>query len=294
MEASLAGLTAFITGASGGIGRALADAFGAEGCFLALVAGRNLSALEQRVEERTWSERALCLSADVADPQSIENAMVRTVERFGRVDVCVANAGIWPPESQPLHLMNAERIARVLDVNLRGAVWTVRSFLHALELSGPRSDGRGASVCLIGSTAGRFGEAGHCAYAVSKAGLHGLLRTVKNEIVALDPYARCNLVEPGWTVTEMARPALDEPGAIEQVLAAMPVRQLARAEDIARAAVFFSSPALARHVTGEVLTVAGGMEGRKLWERSAIDVEAVRRRLLPDTSDDSNTESSSK
>jgi len=122
----------------------------------------------------------------------------------------------------------------------------------------------------------------HLPYSVTKAGLHGLMRSLKNELPALDPYARVNTVEPGWTVTPMAEAALDQPGAIAKVCATMPVRQLARPEDIARAVVFMSSPTLARHVSGEVLTVAGGMEGRKLWTADEIDDAAVRARLESD------------
>jgi 3-oxoacyl-[acyl-carrier protein] reductase len=97
--------------------------------------------------------------------------------------------------------------------------------------------------------------------------------------VELDPYARVNLIEPGWTVTHMARPALEEPGVISKVVRTMPLRQLGRAVDIARAALFLASPAAARHVSGEVITVAGGMEGRALWEGAPIDEAGIRERL---------------
>jgi 3-oxoacyl-[acyl-carrier protein] reductase len=131
---------------------------------------------------------------------------------------------------------------------------------------------------MIGSTAGRFGEAGHCDYAVSKAGMYGLLRSLKNEIVHTDPYARVNLLEPGWTVTEMAREALEKPGTIESALQSTPMQQLARPEDIARVALTLSSPYLSRHVSGQTITVAGGMEGRVQWQKDEIDPERVRAR----------------
>jgi len=100
--------------------------------------------------------------------------------------------------------------------------------------------------------------------------------------VDLDPYGRVNRVDPGWTVTHMARPALDRPGTIRRVTATMPLRQLARAKDIARAVLWMSSPALARHVTGQTVVVAGGMEGRLRWSPEEIDEEAVRARLRED------------
>ena len=279
MQTELEGLTVLITGASGGIGEALAQAFAAEGCNLALHGNSQADRLEDLVGLHGWGDRALIGTADLREPTALEGLFERARERFGRVDVVVANAGIWPPEDKPLHELEVERIRDVIEVNLLGAIYTCRSFARQLAAHGPRADGRGASVCLIGSTAGRFGEAKHLEYSVSKAGLHGLMRSLKNELVDLDPWARVNLVEPGWTVTPMAEAALEQEGAIAKVCATMPLRQLARPVDVARSVVFLSSPALARHLSGEVLTVAGGMEGRRLWTPEQIDPLVVRSRL---------------
>ena len=135
----------------------------------------------------------------------------------------------------------------------------------------------------MGSTAGKFGERGHVELAGSKAALVGILRTLKNEIVQLDPFGRVNLVEPGWTATSMAQEAMDNDETVRRALTTMPLRQIARPEDIARAVLFVSSPLLARHITGQTLTVAGGMEGRSQWERDDIILENVRSRLEKDT-----------
>ena len=278
MRTGLESLTVLITGASGGIGWALARAFAEEECKLVLHAGTRLEELEQRVAEQSWSDQAVCRAADVSEPEQVEALFKSGRLAHGSIDVCVANAGVWPEEALPLHRLDPERVRRVIGVNLLGAMWTARAFLSGLQ---PRPDGRGASLTFIGSTAGRFGEAGHSEYASSKAALVGLLRSLKNEIVRLDPYGRVNLVEPGWTVTEMARPALTRAGLIENVLATMPLRQLARAEDIAKAVVFLSAPWLSRHVSGEILTVAGGMEGRHLWDAAEVDRDEVLRRLGP-------------
>jgi 3-oxoacyl-[acyl-carrier protein] reductase len=135
----------------------------------------------------------------------------------------------------------------------------------SLRRTGPRADGHGAALIFIGSTAGRFGEPGHAEYAMSKAGLRGLMLSVKNEIVRVDPWARVNLVDPGWTVTPMAEKTLAESGALDQVTRTMALRRVASPGDVAGAVLFFASPVMARHVSGEALTVAGGMEGRVLW-----------------------------
>ena len=279
MQTGLKDKVVLITGASGGIGRAIADEFAAEGAQLALLGHRQFSELEERVAAKPWADRALCVKADIKRPEDLDSAVARVVERFGRIDVCVANAGIWPPEDVPLHRLTETRIREVVDVNLLGAVWTARAFLAALAESGPRADGDGASLVFTGSTAGQFGERNHVDYSLSKSGLYGLVRTLKNEIVELDPYGRVNMVEPGWTVTEMARPALRDPAKITQALSTMPVRQLGRDVDIARSIVFLSSPQLARHLSGQVLTAAGGMEGRTLWADGEIDVASVRARV---------------
>ncbi len=277
MDLKLTDKVVFVSGASGGIGGALSEAFAEEGARLVLHANRSFEALRAHAGRRWAPERVCAVQADIARPAEVDAAMEQGVAHFGRVDICVVNAGIWPPGDQALAEISLDRLQATLEVNLLGAILTCRAFLQALRHCGPRTDGHGAAITLIGSTAGRFGERGHADYAISKAGLYGLLRTLKNEIVLLDPQGRINLVEPGWTATPMAFPTLAEPGAISAVLRTMALRQVARPEDIARAVLFLSSPEAARHITGEVLTVAGGMEGRVLWEPGEIDERSVQR-----------------
>jgi 3-oxoacyl-[acyl-carrier protein] reductase len=273
MDLQLSGKTVFITGASGGIGRALARAFADEGCNLALHGHSNIGWLREFIDKQIWKDRAVALQADVTDAAALQHAIDEAVKRFGRIDVCVANAGKWPRPDELLSEMSPERFVETLKVNLFGAAFTARAFMRQLK---PGKDG--GSLTFIGSTAGRFGEAFHCDYSAAKAGLHGLVRSLKNEIVKLDPFGRVNMVEPGWTVTEMAREALNVPGKIAHIAKTASLRQLARAVDIARAVVMLSSPAVSRHITGEVITVAGGMEGRTQWNEKDIDEEAIRKR----------------
>jgi len=278
MNTDLSGLTAIVTGASGGIGRAVAALLADEGCQLILHAHRGGGALRTWLADQPWRDRACVVEADIADPDAVARAFAEGEARFGRIDLCVANAGVWPPEVLPLHRLPIDRIREVIAVDLLGATWTARAWMDGLDRHPPRADGRGASLVFIGSTAGRFGEAGHADYAMAKAGLLGLVLSLKNEVVRLDRYARVNLVAPGWTVTEMAREALEAPGAVGAVLRTMPLRQLARPVDVARQVAVLLSPALSRHVSGEVVTVAGGMEGRVQGDGDA-DLALVLARL---------------
>jgi 3-oxoacyl-[acyl-carrier protein] reductase len=266
MELDLEDLVVVLTGASGGIGRAIAAAFAEEGARVACFTLTQEDALREWIGSQPWSDRAQVFRADVGSPVEIELAVAEAGGLWGRVDVAVPCAGIWPEEERRLDQLEEARLRDVVEVNLLGALFTARAFLRALAATGPREDGRGASIVFIGSTAGRFGESGHVDYAAAKSALRGVTLSLKNEIVELDPAGRVNLVEPGWTVTPMTREKLDEPGVAERVTRTAALSRIAEAEDIARSVVWLASPTAARHVTGEILTVAGGMEGRVLRE----------------------------
>jgi 3-oxoacyl-[acyl-carrier protein] reductase len=279
LDLALRDKVVWITGASGGIGRALARVFAEEGARLALQGHGAQGELAAWVEAQPWKARAQVLAADVRDPAALERVAAEILAQHGRIDVCVANAGKWPVEHRELVELEPARLAETLAVNLVGALHTARAFFGALRRSGPRPDGHGAALVFTGSTAGRFGERGHVDYAVAKAALAGAVRTLKNEIVRLDPYGRVNAVEPGWTVTHMARPALAQPGHVERAVRTMALRQLARALDVARCVAWLASPVAAAHVSGELVGVAGGMEGRIQWNEDEVDRGSILARV---------------
>ncbi|MHC4264241.1 MAG: SDR family NAD(P)-dependent oxidoreductase, partial [Planctomycetota bacterium] len=264
MDLGLEESTVLITGASGGIGRALARVFAEEGANLVLTGNSRFDELEDWART-SFGDRAVCASVDVRDPAACERAVDLGRERFGRVDHAVANAGVWPKPDRPLHELEPDRFADTVAVNLLGAAYTARAWMGGLAkeaCSEVSEDGR--ACVLIGSTAGHFGERFHSDYAAAKAGLVGLMHSLKNELPLLHPGGRVNLIEPGWTVTEMAREALEDDAAVQRALETMALRRLGRAEDVARAAAFLCSPLAAAHLTGQMLTMAGGMEGRRL------------------------------
>ncbi len=275
MDLQLSGRTIVITGASSGIGLACAELLADEGCNLVLQGRTGTAALTAWIAGRGLGARALAAQADVRRADEVETVFAAGAARFGAIDGCVASAGIWPPEERPLRDEAPARIEEVIDVDLLGCVWTARAMQRQVAARG----GRGSSLVLVGSTAGHFGEAGHAAYAVAKSGLRGLMLSYKNEIVRVDPDGRVNLVEPGWTLTPMTDEALEDDAQVEHVARTMALRRIARARDVAAACAFFLSPAAAAHLTGQTLTVAGGMEGRLLWESDEIDPAAIRRVL---------------
>ena len=163
-----------------------------------------------------------------------------------------------PADDAPVWELALERFERTILENLTATFLTARAFLRELA-----STGRGALV-LVGSTAGRFGEAGHADYAAAKSAIQvGLLLSLKNEAARIGPRVRVNAVAPGWTFSPMTRGLL-EPDDVRRITRTMPLRKVAQPEDVAAQVVTLASERLSGHVTGELVTVAGGMEGRML------------------------------
>ena len=249
MESGLQGKRVLVTGASGGIGSACARAFAGEGCEVVVHSHRGRMRAEARAEELGG---APVVGADLTDEAAVE----RLFEAAGELDVCVAVAGVWPEEDVPVWQLPLERWEATLRANLTATFLTARGFLRGIERSGH------GSLVLVGSTAGLFGEAGHADYAAAKSGIvDGLLLSLKNEVVRVAPRARVNAVAPGWTESPMTRNSLT-PDTLERVTRTMALRKVAQPEDVARVVVVLASDELSGHVTGQVVTVAGGMEGR--------------------------------
>jgi 3-oxoacyl-[acyl-carrier protein] reductase len=253
METGLDGRGVLVTGASGGIGAACARAFAAEGARVV-------------VHFHRGEDRALALASELGDAPVVRADLTREddVERLfaesrsllGSIDVCAAVAGVWPSADEPVWELSLERWNATLAQNLTATFLTARGFLREVARN------RHGSLVLVGSTAGIFGEAGHADYAAAKAALQGgLLRSLKNEITRIAPLGRVNAVAPGWTVSPMTRGLVDDE-TVERISRTMALRKVAVPEDVAAQVVVLASDRLSGHVTGQLVVVAGGMEGR--------------------------------
>lgn len=214
------------------------------------------------------AEAVLSVRGDLREEAEVERIFEEIVARFGGCDALVANAGLWVAEPAPLHEMTLAQWENTMRSDLTSVFLCCRALLRDL-VRDPRED---ASIVLIGSTAAIFGEAEHADYASAKAAMsYGLLPSLKNEIVKLAPRGRVNAVCPGWTLTNMAKEALLTDEAKARIFSTMPLAKVAQPEDIASATVFLLSERMSGHISGVVLPVAGGMEGRLLRAPESTD-----------------------
>ena len=243
---SLAGRTALVTGGSRGIGRATALGLAEAGADVGITyrsRAADADAVAARI--RALGRRAVVFGGDLADP-SICDRMVDIVGgAFGHLDVFVANAGTWPAEDVPLAELSWERWRATMAADLDGVFLSTRAALRLM--------GEGGRLVLVSSTAGQRGEAFHADYAATRGAVIALTKSLAIECA---PRILVNCVAPGWVDTEMCESAFAGDGR-ERVRQTIPLRRIPPPEDIAGQIIFLCSD-LARHVTGEVLSVNGG------------------------------------
>jgi len=254
VDTGLDGKGVLVTGASGGIGSACARAFAAEAARVAVHWHRG----EERARTVAAEVGGAAIQADLTDEREVDRLFDEARTALGRIDVCAAVAGVWPRDDVPVAELPLERWETTLRQNLTATFLTSRGFLREVARNG------GGSLVLVGSTAGLVGEAGHADYAAAKSAIQvGLLLSLKNEAVRLAPRARVNAVAPGWTESPMTRGHVD-PEDVRRISRTMALRKVAQPDDVAAQVVVLASDTLSGHVTGQLVLVAGGMEGRTI------------------------------
>jgi 3-oxoacyl-[acyl-carrier protein] reductase len=237
---------AVITGAGRGIGRAMAIRFAKAGAQIACVSRTAGNAEKVAEEIRSLGARAWSYAVDVADPKAVATAAEKIVGDAGKVDILVNNAGVT--RDGLLMRMSEEDWDAVLNTNLRGAFSFTKAFARGMIKQ------RSGRIINVASVVGLIGNAGQCNYAASKAALIGFTKSVAKELGSRG--ITCNALAPGFIETDMTAVLNEQMRA--ELLKRIPLNALGQPDDIAEAALFLASPA-ARYITGQVLTVDGGM-----------------------------------
>ena len=246
LMSSLANQVAVVTGAGRGIGRAIAIQLAQAGADIVCVSRTPENSAKVADEVRALGRKAWAHAVDVSDATAVANAAEQILSETGRVDILINNAGVT--RDGLLMRMSENDWDTVLNTNLRGAFVFTKAFSRSFLKQ------RSGRVINIASVIGLIGNAGQCNYAASKAGLIGLTKSIAKEFASRG--ITCNAIAPGFIETDMTS-VLDEK-LKEALLKQIPLGTLGQADDIATAVAYLAGPG-GRYITGQVLTVDGGM-----------------------------------
>ena len=241
-----AGKTAIVTGASRGVGRATALRLSEGGANVVVnFLSNDTEAIETvRLCEEKGVE-SIAIQGDVSDFRNAEAIAKAALEKFGRIDLLVCNAGIW--EGASIEEMSEELWNKVINTNLKSAWAMTKACVPAIKK-------HGGAIVMVSSTAGQRGEAHYSNYAASKGGQISFTKALATELA---PKIRVNAVAPGWIETAMVRPAFEDDTYKQGVLNSIPLNRIATTDDIALSICFLLSD-WSRHITGEILNINGG------------------------------------
>jgi 3-oxoacyl-[acyl-carrier protein] reductase len=250
MQINLENHVAVITGGSRGIGAATVKLFAEAGAKV--VFSYRQAAPAARDVVRSCGRHApnvVALRADVSRMADAKRLVREAVRRFGRLDIVVANAGIWNAEPVPIEDLTERQWDEMMAVNLKGAYAVIH---YAVPAMLGRKTGR---IIVVSSTAGQRGEAFHTHYGASKGGVISLVKGLSTELAPHGILVNC--VAPGWVATDMCTPVVKNRREYRQVLRTIPLGRLARPEEIAAPILFLASK-MASYMTGEIVNVNGG------------------------------------
>jgi len=255
MNSDLEDKVVLVTGGAGGIGSVISKSFAKQGARVII----HYNNSKDNAEKISKEIGGLAVNADLTDSKQTKELFKHVIGKEGKIDVCIANAGKYPKDYAPLWEIESSRWDNTISTNLSLAFNTSRYFLkHASET-------KKGSLVLIGSTAGIYGEAGHADYAAAKGAItSGLLRTLKNDAAQIGNGVRVNAIAPGWTVSQKRIDEGLDQKRVERITSTMSLKKLGKPEDVANSAIMLASDSLSGHITGQVIEIAGGMEGRQI------------------------------
>ncbi len=246
-ENLLAGKTAIVTGASRGVGRATAIRLAQAGADVVVNYLSQAERAAEVVEEcKKFGVEAFAIQGDVSEWQAAHNIAAETIEKFGKIDLLVLNAGIW--EGSPIEEMSEETWNKVLNTNLKAAWAMSKACVPSMKKQ------ESGAIVLVSSTAGQRGEANYSNYAASKGGQLSFTKALASELC---PKIRVNCVAPGWIETAMVRPVFEDEAYKQSVIDSIPLKRMATTDDVALSICFLLSD-WSRHITGEILNINGG------------------------------------
>ncbi len=248
----LTGKTAVVTGGNGGIGLGMAEGLAAAGADVAIWgrnADKNAAALERLKAHGT---RVEALEVDVADEQAVVDAMAESLSRLGRIDSCIANAGVGG--GAPLIEQTTEQWRKVTAVNLDAVFWTFREAARHMVARAEEGD-KGGSLLVTSSVSAIHGAPQNQAYAATKAGVLAMVRGTAVELARHG--IRANAILPGWIATEMTERLQNWDAFNDKAIGRVPMRRWGEGEDFAGMAVYFASDASKFH-TGDSVVIDGG------------------------------------
>jgi len=250
---SLSNKVALVTGGSRGIGAATVRMFVAAGAQVMFNYEKAREQAEQLVKE-LGKDRCAAIACDLSATETAHSLVDATIKRFGRLDILIANHGIWPSDDMPVDQMPDAQWRRTIAVNVESVFSLVKHSVAQMKKQG-KSGGAAGHIVLISSTAGQRGEAFHCDYAASKGALISMVKGLSTELAGDGIYVNC--VAPGWVDTDMSTPALSDPERRAKVFATIPLGRVAKPEELAAPILFLCTPH-AGFITGEIFNVNGG------------------------------------
>ena len=250
---SLSGKVALITGGSRGIGAATVRMFVAAGARVLFNYEKSKAPSEQLVKE-LGEDNCAAVSCSLSGTGTAHGLVAAAVKRFGRLDILVANHGVWPPQDAPIETMSDAQWRSTMSINLDSVFALVKHSVAQMKNQG-KSGASAGHIVLVSSTAAQRGEAFHCDYAATKGALISMVKGLSTELARDAIYV--NSVAPGWVDTDMSASALNDAATSKRIFATIPIGRVGKPEEIAGPILFLCSE-YAGFITGEVFNVNGG------------------------------------